>query len=74
MKKILCTICLGMAFLATSVSAATIELMPEISSITGQGYNSAGRLANNNINLRIVCDHFVIMYQHFFHWISREIS
>ena len=49
MKKILCTICLGMAFLATSVSAATIELMPEISSITGQGYNSAGRLANNNI-------------------------
>ena len=47
MKKILCTICLGMAFLATSVSAATIELMPEITSITSQGYNSAGRLANN---------------------------
>lgn len=49
MKKILCTICLGMASLAASVSAATIELMPEITSITGQGYNSAGRLANNNI-------------------------
>lgn len=49
MKKILCTICLGMASLAASVSAATIELMPEITTITGQGYNSAGRLANNNI-------------------------
>ena len=49
MKKILCTICLGIASLAASVSAATVELMPEISSITGQGYNSAGRLANNNI-------------------------
>ena len=49
MKKLLCTICLGIASLAASVSAATVELMPEISSITGQGYNSAGRLANNNI-------------------------
>ncbi|MFQ7016183.1 MAG: PEP-CTERM sorting domain-containing protein [Akkermansia sp.] len=49
MKKLLCTICLGIASLAASVSAATIELMPEITSITGQGYNSAGRLANNNI-------------------------
>ena len=49
MKKILCTICLGMASLAASVSAATVELMPEITAITGQGYNSAGRLANNNI-------------------------
>ena len=49
MKKLLCTICLGIAALAASVSAATVELMPEISSITGQGYNSAGRLANNNI-------------------------
>ena len=49
MKKLLCAICLGIASLAASVSAATVELMPEISSITGQGYNSAGRLANNNI-------------------------
>ena len=49
MKKLLCTICLGIASLAASVSAATVELMPEISSITGQDYNSAGRLANNNI-------------------------
>lgn len=49
MKKLLCTICLGIASLAASVSAATIELMPEITTITGQGYNSAGRLANNNI-------------------------
>ncbi len=38
-----------MAFLATSVSAATIGLMPEITAIARQGYNSAGRLANNNI-------------------------
>ena len=29
---------------------------------------------NNNINLRVVCDHFVIVYQHFFNRISREIS
>ena len=36
MKKLLCTICLGIASLAASVSAATVELMPEISSITGQ--------------------------------------
>ena len=40
-----------MAFLATSVSAATIGLMPEITAIARQGYNSAGRLANNNLSL-----------------------
>ena len=49
MKKLLCTICLGIASLTASVSAATIELMPEITAIARQGYNSAGRLANNNI-------------------------
>ena len=49
MKKILYTICLGLVSLGASVSAATIELMPEITAITGQSYDSAGRLANNTI-------------------------
>ena len=49
MKKTLCIICLGLAGLAATASAATVELMPDIASITGQGYNSAGRLAGNGI-------------------------
>lgn len=38
-----------MAALTATVSAATIELMPEITGITGKGYSTAGRLTSNNI-------------------------
>lgn len=49
MKKTLCNIFLGLAGLAATAFAATVELMPDIESITGQGYNSAGRLTGNGI-------------------------
>lgn len=49
MKKILCTVFLGVAALVASTSAATVQLMPEISDITGKGLSTAGRLAGNGI-------------------------
>lgn len=49
MKKTLCTIFLGVAALVASASAATIQLMPEISGITGKGLSTAGRLPGNGI-------------------------
>lgn len=49
MKKTLCTICLGLMGLAVTASASTLELMPDIEKITGQGYNSNGRLTGNGI-------------------------
>lgn len=49
MKKTLCTIFLGLAGLAATAFAATVELMPDIENITGQGYNTAGRLTGNGI-------------------------
>ena len=49
MKKTLCTIFLGVAALVTSASAATIQLMPAISGITGKGFSTAGRLPGNGI-------------------------
>lgn len=49
MKKILCTICLGMVVLAASASAATIQLMPEITGITKKGLSTGGRLPGNGI-------------------------
>ena len=49
MKKTLCTIFLGLAGLAATAFAATVELMPGIESITGQAYNTAGRLTGNEI-------------------------
>ena len=49
MKKILYMICTGVAALTAMAAAATIELVPDIDTITEQGYNSAGRLSGNGI-------------------------
>lgn len=49
MKKLLYMICAGAAALAAMAAAATIELVPEIDTITGQGYNSSGRLSGDGI-------------------------
>lgn len=50
MKKTLCTIFFALAGLAATASAATVGLMPDIESISGQTpYNSAGRLPGNDI-------------------------
>ena len=40
---------LAVASLAGVAAAATVELMPDIGAMTGQGYNSAGRLAGDGI-------------------------
>lgn len=48
MKKALYLIIhLAVASLAGVAAAATVELMPDIGAMTGQGYNSAGRLAGD---------------------------
>ena len=50
MKKALYLIIhLAVASLAGVAAAATVELMPDIGAMTGQGYNSAGRLAGDGI-------------------------
>ena len=50
MKKALYLIIhLPVASLAGVAAAATVELMPDIGAMTGQGYNSAGRLAGDGI-------------------------
>lgn len=50
MKKALCIIIhLAVASLAPVATAATVELMPDIGTMTRQGYNSAGRLAGSGI-------------------------
>lgn len=40
---------MGAASLAAMVAAATIQLVPEIETVTGRGYNSSGRLAGSGI-------------------------
>lgn len=40
---------MGAAALAATAAAAVIQLVPEIETVTGQGYNSAGRLAGSGI-------------------------
>lgn len=49
MKKTLYLIGLGVAALSASASAATLHLMPEITGITGKGFNTAGRLTGSGI-------------------------
>lgn len=40
---------MGAASLAAMAAAATIQLVPEIETVTGRGYNSSGRLAGSGI-------------------------
>lgn len=40
---------MGAAALAATAAAAVIQLVPEIETVTGQGYNSVGRLAGSGI-------------------------
>lgn len=49
MKKTLYLIGLGVAALSAAASGATLHLMPEITSITGKGLSTAGRLTGNGI-------------------------
>ncbi|WP_418167444.1 hypothetical protein, partial [Akkermansia sp.] len=49
MKRLLFTICMGAASLAAMAAAAVIQLVPEIETVTGRGYNSSGRLAGSGI-------------------------